>query len=109
MTANDNVIFSYTCEQAIEDGLLVHPFPERYPWLLFSVSVHAAIKQAIEGTERTYKQAAIPLMMDAVMLAKADPHGTPWNDGLEGNVTGKPVWVALNEKGGLTLMHVEDY
>ena len=105
----ENVIFSYTSEQATFDGVLVHPFPEKLPWMLLSASVHAAIEKAIEGTERTYEQAAFPLIMDAILIASAKPDGSPWTKGLEGNVTNGKVWIGLNDKGGLTLMRPEDY
>lgn len=105
------VISYYTSEQAIEDGVLVHPYPVKFPWLLLTRSIHCAIEDAIRGSDRTYDQATIPLMQDAVMLARANPPltaGHVWTDGLLGNVTGGPVWVGLNEKGGLTLMRPED-
>ncbi|MCH8978022.1 MAG: hypothetical protein IH945_02110 [Armatimonadetes bacterium] len=97
----------YTSEQAIEDGFLVRPFPKRFPWLLLTASVHDAIES--HDDRRTYEEKAVPLMMDAAAIAKADPAGSPWLGGMAGNVTGGPVWIALNEHGGLTLMRPEDY
>ena len=37
---NDDIIFSYTSEQAIEDGVLVHPYPKRWPNLLITQKIH---------------------------------------------------------------------
>ena len=51
----------------------------------------------------------IPLLQDALMICKAKPNDHLWTKGLEGNVTGKDVWIALNERGGITLMFPEDY
>jgi hypothetical protein len=102
----------YGAEQAIEDGVLVHPYPDRWPWLLLTIGVHAAIEEAIKGTERTYDQAAVPLCQDAIMIAQAgqkkDPNEYLWTKGLEGNVTGQTVWIGMNEKGGITLMFPEE-
>ena len=103
----DNPISTYASEQAIEDGVLFDPFPNKNPRMLLTASIHAAIEQVDDG--RSYKAKVVPLVMDALMLAKAYPNGSPWTDGLDGNVTGGPVWFALNEYGGLTLMRPEDY
>ena len=109
---DDNVIFSYSTDQAIEDGVLVHPFPDKFRYLLLSAAVFADIEQKIEDTERTLAQAIIPLMDDAIMLMRAarqkDPDEYMVTEGLEGNITGKTLWVAMNEVGGLTIMYPED-
>lgn len=102
-----DVVFAYTAKQAIEEGVLVHPYPKRFPGLLFTAGVHAAIEEQDDG--RTYDQKAIPLIMDAVMIAKAKPNDHMWTKGLEGNVTGQTVWIAENEFGSLTLMFLEEY
>jgi len=102
-------ISSYSAEQAVEDGVLVYPYPDKFKFLYLTRAVHDAIEAAIEGSERTYDQAAIPFIMDAAMVAQAKPDDYLWTDGLEGNVTGSKVWVQLNEKGGLTIMFPEDY
>jgi hypothetical protein len=108
--ANDEPIFEYTCENAVDDGTFVHPFPDKFPWVLFTLSIHDAIEQAIAGSERTYAQAAIPLIQDAVMIARKGPRDEYlWSKGLEGNVTGGDVWITLNDKGGLTLMRPSDW
>ncbi|MCK4601055.1 MAG: hypothetical protein KAU28_01225 [Phycisphaerae bacterium] len=100
-------ISTYTSEQAEEDGVLVHPFPDRFPNFFLTRSVHNAIESA--GDEHAYPQRAIPLIMDAVLIARARPNDHLWTKGLDGNVTGKTVWISRNERGGLTLMFPEDY
>lgn len=101
---DDEVIFRYTSEQAIEDGVLYHPFPQRWPWLLITASVHAACSSD-EG--RTYEQALVPLLMDCIMEVKGNPsEDRLWT--LDHTVAGT-VWIAVNEKGGLTVMKPEDY
>lgn len=63
-----NVIASYTDEDAIEDGVLVRPFPDKAPNILFTAAVHTAIEAVDDG--RTYAQKAIPLIQDANLKAQ---------------------------------------
>jgi hypothetical protein len=101
---DDEVIFRYTSEQAIEDGALYHPFPQRWPWLLITASIHSICNQQ-EG--RTYEQALVPLLLDCIMEAKNNPsQDRPWI--LDHTVAGT-VWIAVNEKGGLTVMTPEEF
>lgn len=95
-------IFSYTCEQAVEDGVLYHPYPNRWPWLLVTQRIHTICKND-EG--RTYDQALVPLLMDAIMAVKGKKN---FPVVLEGTVAGT-VWIMPNEKGGMTLTNPEDY
>lgn len=105
-----NVIYQYTSRQAIEDGVLVEPFPDKFPGVLLTIGVHEAIVENIaDGLGRTYAQAVIPLLMDAVMVVKSKPREHLWTKGLEGNVTGKKVWITINDLHGLTLMFPEEY
>lgn len=103
-------ISSYTSRQAIADGVLVHPFPERFPGCLLTIGVHAAIETVQD--QRTYAQRAIPLLQDAALIVlaglKRDPDETLWTRGLYGNVTGREVWIGLNDLGGFTLMFPEE-
>ena len=41
------VISVYSTEQAIEDGYLHHPYPERWPWLLISENVAQACELSL--------------------------------------------------------------
>jgi len=101
-------IYSYTSRQAIEDGVLFEPFPDKFPGALFTAGVHAAIERAIQGSQRTYAQAAIPLLMDAAMVCRAAPSEDLWTDGLHGNVTGSDVWIGRNDLGSFTIMFPEE-
>lgn len=100
----DNIIHAYTSDQAIEDGVLHHPYPSRWPWLLITGSVHEACK-ASKG--QTYDQALTPLLMDCIMAVQANKKADP-PIVLEHTVAGT-VWIMPNEKGGMTVMKPEDY
>ena len=111
-------ISTYEDKQAIEDGILVIAAPDQYG---SAVLVTSAIFEAINENDdgRTYLQKMVPLLMDAVMVCKAQPKtkdGEPeylWTgedgDALPGNVTGGRVWIGKNASGGITLMRPEDY
>ena len=103
-----DVISTYTEDQAIEDGVLVHPFPNRWPWLLITASVHADCK-AESKKGRTYDQALVPLLMDAIMAVQKKINRDPQCDliKLEGTVAGT-VWIRPNGKGGMTVMKPSD-
>ena len=58
------VISVYTIEQAIEDGYLHHPYPERWPWLLISENVARACES---DDNRSFDQACVPLLIDCIM------------------------------------------
>ena len=59
-------IVSYTSRDAIADGVLAEPFPDRFPGWLFTTGVHEAIEGTADG--RSYEQKAIPLLMDAALV-----------------------------------------
>ena len=102
------VISTYTEDQAIEDGVLVYPFPNRWPWLLITNSVHAdCVAKSKKG--RTYDQALIPLLMDCIMETQSQMKRDPQCDlvVLENTVAGT-VWIRPNSKGGMTVMKPSD-
>lgn len=101
---NDEVIFSYTADQAIEDGALVHPYPTKFPWLLITAGIHTTCKNQ-QG--RNYDQSLVPLLMDCVMAVRAKKN-PEFPVVLMHTVAGE-VWVMPNEKGGITVMNPEDY
>lgn len=101
---SDDIIFSYGAEQAIEDGVLVHPYPERWPNLLITAGVHDKCRDTSDG--RTYDQRLVPLLMDCIMAVQARKAEPPIV--LEHTVAGT-VWVMPNELGGMTVMNPEDY
>jgi hypothetical protein len=103
------MIFRYTEEQAVEDGELIHPYPERWPWLLITRGVHEACDRKDGG--RPYDWCLVPLLMDAIMLAQSSQaarHPEKYPLVLEGTVAGT-VWVMPNGKGGLTVMKPSEY
>lgn len=95
-------IHSYTADQAIEDGILHHPYPQRWPWLLVTNSVHADCN---DQTGRTYDQCLVPLLMDCILAVRGKKD---YPVVLEHTVAGT-VWIMPNEKGGMTVMKPEDY
>ena len=118
-------ISTYTSDQAVDDGMLVEAAPKQFgPAVLFTRAVFDAVYPGSEDDPRdnpldehgrNYLQRAIPLIQDALLICKARPKhadGSPehlWTKGLEGNVTGREVWIGKNERGGITLMFPEDY
>ena len=100
----------YTDQDAIDDGILAYPYPDKFPGCLFTAGVHAAIEDVDDS--RTYDQRAIPLLMDAALTVRAgqkrDPDQLLWTRGLFGNVTGREVWIELNGMGGFTLMFPDE-
>lgn len=107
----------YTDEQAIEDGCLVAVDEKRFPNCLFTQAVHATIMEKVGylsrrdkiTQEQAYLQVAMPLMMDVVMVAEQNPGESLYTgDDLNGNVTGKTLWFAMNGLGGITVMFPED-
>lgn len=100
----DEVIFKYSTQQAIDDGVLVYPYPERWPWLLITSSVH---DKCSADESRTYDQKLVPLIMDCIMAVQANKKAEP-PIVLEHTVAGT-VWIMPNEQGGMTIMSPEDY
>lgn len=97
----------YTCEQAVEDGVLIYPYPKRWTWLLITPNIHAACDKDKHG--RTYDQCLVPLLMDCIMEAQ-NPRNKKKKPPLvlEGTIAGK-VWICPNEMGGMTVMTPEEY
>lgn len=103
-----DIIYGYTEEQAIEDGVFVHPYEARFPWVLLTASVNADC-QPNDKDRRTYDQKALPLIHDAIREVRRVLKSNPRADliELEGTVAGT-VYVRPNSKGGLTIMKPED-
>jgi hypothetical protein len=101
-------IFSYTCEQAVEDGVLVHPYPQRWPWLLITSKIHEICSR---DNGRTYDQALVPLLNDCIMAIKGKSPSALLDEMplvLHNTVAGT-VWIMPNDRGGMTVMNPEDY
>ena len=118
-------ISAYTSRQAVDDGQLVEASRETHPNVLLTRAVFDRIVEregwtwvpATDGTSRLsctpleYRQRVVPLLMDAAMIVTGcrDPEEYLWTKGLEGNLTGKSLWIARNDLGGFTIMFPEDY
>lgn len=106
------IISSYGEDDAIADGVLIHPYPEEWPWLLITASIHADCSKGDSG--RTYDQCLKPLLMDCIMAAQAAQEKARKGKKvsmplvLEHTVAGT-VWISPNNKGGMTVMKPEDY
>jgi len=96
-------IFSYTCEQAVEDGVLYHPYPNRWPWLLITQRIHTICKN---DTGRTYDQTLVPLLMDCIMAVQSKKN--PDFPIVLKHTVADEVWIMPNEKGGMTVTNPED-
>lgn len=104
------VVATYTEEQAIEDGVLVHPYPTRFPWLLLTIAVYVECERVAReryGDEAQYDKVVLPLIMDAVMAVRASREKDP-PIVLEHTAAGT-IWIFPNAKGGMTIMHPSDY
>lgn len=101
---NDD-IFSYGADQAIEDGVLVHPYPKRWPNLLITAGVHAKCNDTSDG--RTYDQRLVPLLMDCIMAVQS--RGKKGSTIVLEHTVAGTVWIMPNELGGMTVMNPEDY
>ena len=101
-------IYESTAEQALRDGLLHEPFPERWPKLFITPNVYAACDNDDAG--RTYEKALTPLLMDAIVSSQHNIRSQrpEWPVVLEHTVAGD-VWVMPNEFGGLTVMTPAEY
>ena len=110
MFTENDIISTYTTDQAIEDGQLVHAYPERFPFLLVTPAVHAACEDAVEKGSRTYDQCMIPLMQDCVMEVRKCMSRDRNVDmcKLRHTIAGD-VWILPNDKGGMTIMTPSEY
>lgn len=103
-------VFTYTCENAVDDGVLVHPYPEQYPWLLVTATVNELAKTVADCRGAELKTVLVPLMIDAVLAARrAIKSGKGSTLLVLDHTAVGTVWIAPNEKGGLTVMKPEDH
>ena len=110
-TDDFRIVHIYTTQQAIDDGVLVQPYPERMPGGLLTANVFAACENLV-SENRTLAQIIVPLLQDAAMLAMQcalqNPRDTDPHMALANTAVGK-VWVRMNDIEGLTIMFPEDY
>ena len=112
----ENVIFSYTAADAIEDGTLVEASPTTHPNWLFTRAVFDDIMglAELEGQEPyslRYRQRVVPLLMDVELVLSRPENANDrlyTGNQLDGNLTGRQLWFAMNEIGGITIMFPED-
>lgn len=116
-------IVSYTEDQAIEDGILHHLWPNRWPWLLVTNTLLAECERValgrvkgrkpsewdLEATTDEINTVLIPLVMDAIMETQRQAKLNPRCDLVELEHTAAgTVWIRPNAKGGMTIMKPED-
>lgn len=106
----DDLIFNYTVEQAIEDGELCHPFPDKWPWFLLTNAIVTKLETIAEQRKVTLPQVMVPLMLDCAMAVRAAITKNPMENFVKLDHTAVgTVWCRPNEKGGITVMLPEDY
>lgn len=98
-------IYIYTEDDAIADGALIHPYPDRWPWLLITPAIHAACSQGDGGC--TYDQCLTPLLMDCIMQAQRAQRLKRDRAQLEHTIAGE-VLILPNGKGGMTVMQAHE-
>ena len=96
-----DTISTYTEDQAIADGALIHPYPIRWPWLLITPAIHAACSQGDSG--RDYDQCLVPLLKDCIMAASKARQRNREFAKLEHTIAGE-VLILPNGKGSATIM-----
>ena len=102
-------IHVYTDEQAIEDGILHHQWPTRWPWLLITNTVLREAEIVAGDREDVLDHVLVPLAMDAIMATQKQHKINPRVDLVELEHTALgTVWIRPNSKGGLTIMKPED-
>ena len=102
----DNIISSYSDDQAIDDGVLVPLFfskVNRVTRPVFDYFVKSP-EENVTFIEMIFK---ITPLRDAVeAISKVRPDGDGWR---KLNYQGKELWLVPNEVGGFTLMFPDDY
>jgi hypothetical protein len=99
----------YTEEQAIEDGILHHLWPDRWPWLLVTNTVFSECERVADHRGAELNSVLIPLILDAIMETQRQHKLNPRTDLVELEHTAiGTVWIRPNGKGGMTLMKPED-
>jgi len=114
----------YTEDQAIAAGILHHPWPGRWPWLLLTNTVVVEAEEVSKRRwpsqdrypkngnptpEEALDNVLVPLVMDAIMETQRQHKLNPRVDlvELEHTAVGT-VWIRPNGKGGITIMKPED-
>jgi len=103
-------ISTYSEEQAIEDGILHHLWPERWPWLLVTDTVYVRSEQvAFTRGDIPIQEVLVPLVIDAILETQRRMRLDRRCDLIELEHTAVgTVWIRPNAKGGMTLMDPSD-
>ena len=99
-----NVVFTYTTQQAIADGVFFEPYPQRWPALLITSAVNSICSTQ---ENRSFDESLIPLLIDCVMKVRSTKK-RDWPLVLEHTVVGT-AWIMPNDIGGITVMLPSDY
>ena len=108
----NNIISYYPESYAIEDGVLVHPYPERWKNVLVTNSIHQDCAREDVKDGRSYDQRLTPLITDCLITvdkATKEKKGEPEFPIVLENTISDTVWVMPNDIGGYTIMKPEDY
>lgn len=103
---DDNIISSYSDDQAVDDGVLVPVFFGRVNRVTRPVFEHfvESPEENVPFIEIGFKLKPLSEAVDAI--CKVKPDGDGWR---KLNYQGKELWLVPNEVGGLTLMFPDDY
>lgn len=104
-----DLVDSYTDDQALQDGAIWEPFPEKWPKLYVTAGVIAGCRQKSENGPRTFGQVLVPLIGDLIMATKKAIMNNPSCDlvALHHTALGT-VWSRPNMSGGMTIMLPEE-
>ena len=121
---DDFVIFEYGCEQAAEDGILndvTDLAGIRGPGRWYVTTGVWSACEANKGN-RTIEQAVVPFLRDVVAVVNAKIRLMQYAGPVtyacfmaecplrldDGNITGREVWISMNETGGMTIFFPEE-
>lgn len=100
-----DIIFQYTTQDAIDDGVIIHPYPDVMPSLYITPTIKVMVEEVCKSDNREFDHVLIPLLMDVTMQFAAKPDSLVI---LEHTAVGT-VWIQPNDLSGLTVMKPEDY
>ncbi len=101
----ENVIFSYTDEEALADGVLVGVYAPPVNRVTRAVFDHFVKDMgAPRNPGVLFDTTPVYSAIEAILAFRPDKDG--WRTG---SYEGKELWLVPNEVGGLTLMFPDDY
>ncbi len=107
---NADLISVYSTDQAIEDGVLHHPYPSEWPWLLVTDAVWKSAQNVSLNRRVDFRDVLRPFLGDCILAVQYAMRQTPDVDlvKVQGTCVGT-VWVRPNDKKGMTVMFPEDH